>query len=96
MNGSADTIHRLGTSQAAVAYTGTAGNSAAVGAQTRKVRVVVTSHAHIKIGPAAVATTSDAFLPAHLPEDFICSPGERVSAVQVAAGGNLHVTELDN
>lgn len=93
---SSDTIHYPGTSQAAVAYTGTAGNSAAFGAYTHKVRVVVSTAAFVAIGKSAVATTSSMYMPADRPEYFLCRPGERVSAVQSAAGGNLFVTELDN
>ena len=96
MDRSKDVIHYPGTSQAAVAYTGTAGNSAAIGSQTHKVRVVVTSDAFVAIGSGATATTSSMFVPANRPEYFLCRPGERVSAVQVSAGGNLYVTELTN
>ena len=86
---------RLGTTQV-VAYTGTHGAiTNPVGAGVRKVRVVCTSIAHIAIGAAPVATTSDAYMPANLPEYFTINPGEKVSAIQVAAGGNLHVTEMD-
>jgi hypothetical protein len=85
---------RLGTTQVA-AYTGTAGViSNAVGAQTRFIRVVVTSAAHIAIGASPTATTSDPYMAANVPEVFVINPGEKVSAVQVSAGGNLHVTEL--
>lgn len=85
---------RLSTHQS-VAYTGTAGTiSNAVGAQTRLVRVVVTSAAYIAVGAAPTATTSDVYIPADIPEYFIVGPGEKVSAVQASAGGTLHVTEL--
>jgi hypothetical protein len=85
---------RLGTHQN-VAYTGTAGTIAnAIGAGCYKVRVVVTSAAYIKIAVSPTATTSDVYIPADAPEYFTCSPGEKVSAVQVSAGGTLHVTEI--
>ena len=83
----------LGASQSD-AYTGTAGVSDAVGAQTRLVRVVVTTDAFIAIGKTASATTSDAFLPANTVEYFIINAGEKVSAVQVSAGGTLYITEM--
>lgn len=87
-------IWRPTTCQTA-AYTTTAGTiTNAVGSQTRAVRVVVTSAAHIAIGTAPTATTADVYLPADTPEYFQISPGEKVSAIQVSAGGNLHVTEL--
>jgi hypothetical protein len=86
---------RLGTHQS-VAYTGTAGTiSNVVGSQTRQVRVVVTTAAYIKIGNSPTATTSDVYMPADSPEYFTCTPGQKVSAVQVSSGGTLHVTEIE-
>jgi hypothetical protein len=91
-----DNVFTLGTNQS-VAYTGTAGTiTNAVGSQTRAVRVVTTTAAFIKIGNSPTATTSDVYMPAGLPEIFQISPGMKVSAVQVAAGGSLYVTELDH
>lgn len=85
---------RLGTHQS-VAYTGTAGTiSNAVGSGCRKVRVLCTTAAYIVIGSSPTATTSDVYVPATVPEYFLISPGEKVSAVQVSAGGTLHVTEI--
>lgn len=84
---------RLGTHQN-VAYTGTAGTIAtAIAAGVQKIRVVVTTAAYIKIGGSPTATTSDVYLPADSPEYFTCASGEKVSAIQVAANGTLHVTE---
>jgi hypothetical protein len=86
--------YRLGTHQS-VAYTSTAGTIAnAVGIGTQLVRVLVTSAAHVKIGKDPTATTSDPLMAANVPEVFVIVPGEKVSAVQSAAGGTLHVTEL--
>lgn len=85
---------RLSTHQS-VAYTATAGTiTNAVGSQTYSVRVVTTSAAYVKIGDAPTATTSDVYMPADRPENFTITPGQKVSAVQVSAGGNLHVTEI--
>lgn len=85
---------RLDTHQSA-AYTGTAGTiSNAVAAGTYKVRVIVTSAAYIKIGSSPTATTSDVYMAAEAAEYFSIRPGEKVSAIQVSAGGTLHVTEI--
>ena len=85
---------RLGTHQS-VSYTGTAGTIAnAVGSQTYKVRVVVTTAAYIKIDNSPTATASDVYMPADASESFTITPGQKVSAIQVSAGGTLHVTEL--
>ena len=77
-----------------VAYTAAAGNSAACPLGINVVRVHVTSAAHIAIGKTAVATTSDALVPANVPEYFRVFEGERVSAIQNAVGGNVHVTYM--
>lgn len=87
-------IGRLGTHQS-VAFSGTAGTiTNPIGAGVYKVRVVVTAAAFIRIGNAPPATASDTYLPANLPEYFICSPGEIVSAIQVSGAGTLDVTEI--
>ncbi len=87
-------IFRLGTHQSKT-YTGTAGViDNAFGAGTWAVRVVVTTAAHIKFGQAPSATTADVYMAANVPEVFICNPGEKVSAIQSASGGSVHVTEL--
>lgn len=85
---------RLSTAQN-VAYTGTAGTIAnAVGVQTYKVRVVSTTDCFIKIDNSPTATTSDSYLPGLSAEYFTITPGQKVSAIQVAAAGTLYVTEI--
>jgi hypothetical protein len=60
----------------------------------RFVRVFTTTIAHIAIGASPTATARDCPLPASVPTIFPCAQGDKVSAVQSAAGGNLHVVEL--
>jgi len=85
---------RLGTHQSA-AYTTTAGTiTSAVGSQTYKVRIVCTTDAFVKVGDAPTATASDPLFPANSVEYVTITPGQKVSAVQSAAGGTLHVTEV--
>ncbi len=74
------------------AYTGTAGTQAAVGAQTRIVRVILTTSGFIAFG--ATATTAGVFMPADVPDYFRINPGETVSAIQLSSGGNMYVTEM--
>lgn len=77
-----------------VAYTTTAGTiSNAV--KSKVVRVVCTTAAYIAIGTAPTAGTSDMYMAAEVAEYFRIEPGDKVSARQVAAGGTLHVTEMD-
>lgn len=82
-----------------VAYTGTAGTVANfLPAGTASVWVFVTSIAHVKISTAGTAaTTADIALPASVPVIIDIDPSVgpvKVSAIQSAAGGNLHVCPL--
>ena len=84
---------RMGDHQK-VAYTGTHGAiSTAVASSI--VRVVCTSAAYIKFAASPAATTNDVYVAADQPEYFVITPGLKVSAIQVSAGGTLHVTEMD-
>jgi hypothetical protein len=85
---------RWGTKQTA-AYTGTAGTiTNPVGGQTYRLRLITTSDAYVLVGDGTAATSATgAYLPALSPEYVICNPGQKVSAVQVSAGGTLEVVE---
>ncbi|WP_375791326.1 hypothetical protein ACE102_21840 [Bradyrhizobium sp. vgs-9] len=78
-----------------VAYTGTAGATSAIGAQTYKVRVLVTTDAFVTTDGSTPSATSGAYMPASpYSEVFTVSPGQVIKAVQVASGGTLYVTEI--
>jgi len=65
------------------------------GTYTTVVRLCATAACHIKIGnPTATATTSDPYLPANTPWYIFVAPGQKIAAIQNAAGGVLHVTEM--
>jgi hypothetical protein len=84
---------RLGIMQN-VAYTGTAGVIAnPIGAETYKVRVVVTTDAFVTTDGTTPSSTNGAYVPGLTAEYFTTTPGQKVSAVQVSAGGTLYVTE---
>jgi hypothetical protein len=94
-NPSLQTTYRQSSHQK-VAFTGTAGTiTNGFGTQTKTVRVIVTSAAFVKIGNSPTATSSDMYMAANVPEYFTVSPGQKASAIQVSAGGDLHVTEMD-
>lgn len=77
------------------AYTATsAAVTNAFGTGVHVVRLVSTTNCHVAFGTAPTATTSDMYLPADQAEYFVVSPGQKVAAVQVDAGGNLNVTEM--
>ena len=79
-----------------VAYTATAGTiSSAVNSRTSIVRIMCTSDCYIAFGSSPTATTGDMILPANQPEYFTMVGAEKVSAIQVAEGGTLHVTEMN-
>jgi hypothetical protein len=89
-----NSLGRLDTHQS-VAFSATAGTIAnPIGQQCRKVRVVVTAAAFVKVGNSPPATAADVYFPANWPETVIVNPGQSVSAVQVTAAGTLHVTEI--
>jgi hypothetical protein len=83
---------RIGPSGNA-AYIGTAGSYGPIGAQTYKVRVLVTTDAFVTTDGSTPSSTAGAYVPASIPEYFTVSPGQTIKAVQVAAGGTLRVTE---
>lgn len=94
-------LNPCGPSQV-VAYTGTAGTiSNALPSGVNRVWVFCTTVAYVKIGVDPTATTADFPVPASVP--VVLSIGNlpsgqagniKVSAIQSAAGGNLHVCPL--
>lgn len=58
------------------------------------VRVMCTTAAFVKLGSAPTATTADISVAANTPIVLACSNLDKVSAVQVASGGTLYVTEI--
>jgi hypothetical protein len=76
-----------------VAYTGTAGSYGPVGAQTYKVRVLVTTDAWVTTDGSTPSSTAGAYAVANTPEYFTVTPGQTIKAVQVASGGTMYVTE---
>lgn len=96
-------LHTLGSPVPAgsvtVAYTGTAGTTAAVGGTStvdnNVIRVIATTDCFIEIGlaPTAVVNTG-MYLPALVPEYFSCQAGSKVSAIQVSAAGSIYVTPM--
>lgn len=86
-------VARWGTVQN-VTYTGTAAATASsVSSGVLRVRLLATTDCYVQIGKSPTATTSDVYLPSLSAEYIIVNPGEKISAVQVASGGVLNVTE---
>ena len=77
-----------------ISYTGTSVSTTNVtSAQIEYVRLVSTSGCHV-LFDEGTATTSDAYLPADVPEVFKVSRAKKISAVQNTTSGTLFVTEL--
>lgn len=77
-----------------VAYTAAAAASSAFQAGTNMVRLVASTACHVKIAADPTATTSDMYLAADVAEYFVVAEGQKVSAIQVSANGNLNVAEF--
>lgn len=93
-------INPISGSGTTTAYTGTAGNTAALGQGCASVFVWCTTAAHVKIGVTAVAAVDvDIAIPANTPISLpVTAAGSRVSAVMVTggSGGNLYVMQLSS
>lgn len=78
-----------------VSYTGTAGSTATFPSYCQSVLVFCTTAAYVKVGEGVTATTASTPLPANTPI-IMAVPSQsgapwRVSAIQIASGGNLYV-----
>lgn len=74
-------------------YSATSGQTTSIlGANA--VRLVSTTDCFVDIGLDPVATNSDMFLPAGVPEYFSLPPGGKVSAIQVSAAGTIYATPI--
>jgi hypothetical protein len=90
-------IGRLNGTAQNVAYTASKGTiTNGISAGVNKIRVLVTTAAFVMIddGSGTPSGTLGAYVPALSPEYFVCTPGQKVSAVQVSAGGSLYVSEV--
>jgi hypothetical protein len=77
-----------------VGYSATAGTiSNGIGSGAYKVRLICTTAAFVRVGDNPTATASDVYVAAGIPEYVTITPGQKVSAVQVASAGTLYVTE---
>lgn len=84
----------IGGASVKVAYTGTAGTTAALSPDTKVIRVMATTDCFIRISPAGTAAVADVdmYLPAYVAEYFEGQPSVKVSAIQVSTGGTIYVT----
>ncbi len=73
-----------------VAVGAASAQSAAVGGLV--VRVVSSTDCHIVFGANPTALATSMFLPAKLPEYFVCAPTDKLAVIQDTAGGNLSIT----
>lgn len=76
-----------------LSYTGTADTSDAFSAGTNLIRIVSTTACHVKVAAGPTATTSDMYLPADVVDHIVVAEGQKISAIQASAGGDLSVSE---
>ncbi len=80
--------------QQTVAYTGTAGNTGTFQPGPNAVLVWCDSAAYVKVGEGVTATSASTPIPANTPIVMAVPPQTgapwRVSAIQIAAGGNVY------
>jgi hypothetical protein len=87
-------VHRYGATQV-VAFTGTAAATAnGVSTGVNTVRLFSTTLCHIRVGAAPTAVATDIPIPALVEVFMAVTPGQKISAIQDAAGGSLYVTEV--
>jgi hypothetical protein len=77
-----------------VAYTGTAAASAAFASGINHIRIASTTAAYYKVAGTPVATSSDTYLPANVIEIIRVNPGQKISFIQVSAGGTASVSQM--
>lgn len=79
-------------------YTGTAGSTGTWDAGVEALLVWTTTAAYISIGNGVTATTNSTPIPANVPVPFAVPKGTggpwRVSAIQVASGGNVYAKPI--
>ena len=82
-----------------VAYTGTAGSTGTWNAGPQGVVVFATTACYVAVGEGVTATTSSTPVPANTPIPFTVPQGTgapwRVSAVQVASGGDVYAKPIN-
>lgn len=77
-----------------VSYTGTAGQSAAVGTGTTLVRLCASTLCWYLLGANPTATTSNGSrLPADAVDFVKIQPGHKISVIRDASSGSLNITE---
>lgn len=75
-----------------VSLSGTSAQSAAVGANTKSVRLVSDVDCWILIGASPTADNTQVYLPAKFPQVFGISPGQKVAGI-CGSTGKLYITE---
>lgn len=87
-------VFTVGTNQTITTGAASVAMTNPVGSYTTVVRLCATAACHIKVAVTPVATTSDPYLPANVFWFIEVAPGQKVAAIQNAAAGVLHVTEM--
>jgi hypothetical protein len=94
MSGNSTDIAFAVVSNENVAYTGTAGTSAAFASGIHHIRIAATTACYYKLAAAPTATSSDTYLPANVIEIIRVNPGQKISFIQVSSGGTASVSQM--
>lgn len=89
-----DAVYPL-TTQSVTIGAASAATTNAVGAQTKRVRLISTIACHVVFAVAPTAAATDMYLAPGREEVFKIKPGQKVAVIQNAAAGVLYVTEVE-
>lgn len=87
-------VLKIKTALTPVAFTGTAAQSAAISGPA-VVRLCATSACHFLVGANPTADANDTYLPANTIDYIVVQDQDKISAIQNASGGNLHISVME-
>lgn len=76
-----------------ITTSGTSAQGSAVSGTIRVLRLVATADCYVRVGADPTAVAGDTLIVANFPQFILVAPGEKIAAIQRAAGGLLNVTE---
>jgi hypothetical protein len=95
MSSHSSTALAIVTNQVVTVGAASATHTNPFGAGITIVRICATTACHVRMGnPTATAVTTDMYVPPNVPMFLSVAPGQKIAAIQNAAGGFLHVTEM--
>ena len=84
---------RHGAYQNGIAYSGSVGTTTALGSQTYKAYIVVTTDAYVTTDGTTPSSSNGTYIVGLQPIYLTVTPGQTVKAIQVSSAGTLNVAE---